>query len=116
MSVVNEFFDETKQLLALLKKQEDTQDRDQQIEQINTILDRRQSMLLQMKPPYTKEEETIGQKCIVMEKEIQFLLKSEKEKIQKDMKSLKNRKDSREKYVNPYKSINHDGMFYDKRK
>ncbi len=116
VSVVKEYYEETTKLLAFLKKASASQERDQRIEYIQIALDKRQKLIEQMKPPYSEEEEKIGKQCIDIEKEIQGLLQSEKVLIQKDIVSFSKRKQTRERYVNPYKSLNYDGMFYDKRK
>ena len=114
--MVKLYYEETEKLLTFLKTESSPQERDQRIESIQMALSKRQKLIEQMKPPYSEEEEKIGKHCIGLEKEIQGLLQAEKEWIQKDIASFSRRKQMREKYVNPYKSLNFDGMFYDKRK
>lgn len=113
MSSVKQYYDETVELLSFLKG---GGNRDKRIEYISSSIERRQELVEQMKPPYTEYEMELGKKSIVLEKELQALLQAEKQLIQKDITSFAKHKQSRDKYINPYKSLNFDGMFYDKRK
>lgn len=114
MSVVKEYFEETEALLVLLKKER--RDRDSFLQEIETVVEKRQALIQSMKPPYTEEEERIGKHCMLLDKEVDALLQHEKQQIQLDINGLKKHKQSRQKYVNPYQSLQTDGMFYDKKK
>ncbi|MET3697633.1 flagellar protein FliT [Bacillus oleivorans] len=117
MSNVQKYYIETVQLLSFLKNENGCLlGRDERIEFINSCIASRQDLIEQIKPPYSKDEMEIGKKTIELEKELQALLRLEKQSIQKDLTSFTQHKKSRNKYINPYKSLNFDGMFYDKRK
>ena len=75
----------------------------------------REKLLTDVKGPYTEEEKQLGQEIIKRNAVINLKLRSLKEAIQKDMTSLTKKKDSVDKYVNPYASMQVDGVFYDKK-
>lgn len=114
VSAVNQFYQLTIELIALLEKT--VGERNDKITQVEMLLAQRESLMTQMVPPYTPEEVEVGQKLIQLDARLSKLLQAEKSYIQKDIKDLQTKKESNTKYVNPYQNLSTDGMFYDKRK
>ncbi|MDE3840136.1 flagellar protein FliT [Bacillus methanolicus] len=113
MSAVQQFHDLTVQLIKLL---ESSADRDEKIAKTTELLEKRQQLMSEMIPPFSNEEKEIGAAAITLNKKLNDLLYKEKILIQKDIKELSRKKESTNKYENPYNSLLIDGMFYDKRK
>lgn len=113
MGSLNQYYDFSAQLIDVLKNEKDV---DKKIEQINTLLDKRQSLLIEISPPFSQAELEVGSMLMKMEKIINELLSNEKLAILKDIKNLSLTKESSQKYLNPYQSLSTDGIFYDKRK
>ncbi|KZO00201.1 flagellar protein FliT [Pseudobacillus badius] len=113
MSAVKDCFEMTEKLYQLVNRQ--PEDRDQTVAAIETLLEMREKLLTDVKGPYTEEEKQLGQEIIKRNAVINLKLRSLKEAIQKDMTSLTKKKDSVDKYVNPYASMQVDGVFYDKK-
>jgi flagellar protein FliT len=103
----------TKQLKEAL---EHTENRESTIETIESLLDKRQSLISAIKPPFTEEEHVLGKQMIVWNQEIDRKLSQLKSSIKRDLNGLSKKKTSVQKYSNPYESLQHDGMFYDKKK
>ncbi|MGG3738378.1 flagellar protein FliT [Aeribacillus pallidus] len=115
MSVVQQSLEVTKQLLHVLQTMEG-KDRDEVIQSIQKLLNKRQALLPSIQPPFSEEEIELGQELVRINQQIEPLLKQLQMDIQKDRNSFEKRKQSVKKYRNPYESLQFDGMFYDKRK
>ena len=113
MSAVKACFDITEKLFQLVSRQ--SADRDQIVAAIESLLEKREELLVDIQAPFTEEEQRLGQEMIIRNKVIDMELKKLKESIQKDMQSLTKKRDSVDKYVNPYASVQMDGVFYDKK-
>lgn len=116
MSAVQALYDITKQLAEQLQKNVAKSERDSYIEQLQNILEKREDLIENVKPPYTTNEKKLGTEIVEMNKEISMQLTKVKKEVQYDILQLKKKKSSNNKYVNPYQSLSIDGMFYDKRK
>nr|WP_251030266.1 flagellar protein FliT [Bacillus sp. ISL-35] len=92
-----------------------TEDRDGKISRVEDLLDERESLMKEMIPPFSPDEVEVGKKLVQLNTRLMQLLQSEKISIQKDIKSLQAKKESNNKYVNPYDNLSTDGVFYDKR-
>lgn len=114
MTSVRECYNLTKELQQVLQTVT-TENRDEVIEKIEVLLGKRDSILDQLKPPFTDEEKKLGKEMINMNVEINTKLNVLKSTIQRDINGLSKKKSSVKKYTNPYESVNFDGMFYDKR-
>jgi len=112
VGAVSQFYELTVELIRILSSAEE---RDGKIVQVLSLLDKRESLMKEMVPPYTPGEVEIGQKLIQLNSRLLQLLQTEKILIQKDIKDLQTKKESNTKYVNPYQNLSTDGMFYDKR-
>ncbi|MCT2537271.1 flagellar protein FliT [Aquibacillus koreensis] len=100
---------------AVAKDSEDQ--REEKIEKINHLLQEREEILKEVKPPYTDAEKQIGRHLLPINQEIDDKLQSVFFEIKKDMATMKKKKSSNTKYTNPYKNLsNYDGMFLDHKK
>lgn len=113
MKALQLFLDLTVQLIKLY--QEDG-DRDKRIEETERLLGLREEAMKQVVGPTTDAERELLKKCEQLNDHLNGLLINEKKLIQKDIKDLHLKKESTNKYVNPYNNVNPDGMFYDKKK
>ncbi|MBB6453617.1 flagellar protein FliT [Salirhabdus euzebyi] len=106
------------QLTAEMKHKisDSTIDSDKLLEEINSFLEQRDSLIKGVKPPYTEEEQVLGNELVQLDKEIQATLQTLLLKLKGSMKQVQNQKGNTQKYMNPYKNLsNIDGMFFDKR-
>ncbi|WP_458353896.1 flagellar protein FliT [Peribacillus frigoritolerans] len=112
--VIRAFHDLTAELLAVLEDRTITE-RDVKIERVTKLLDQRDGLLSQIKPPFTGEEQQLGRAVLLLNQQVDHLLKLQKQEIQRDIQDINKKKKSSNKYTNPYESLSVDGMFYDKR-
>lgn len=107
------FFDLTVQLIKLYQT---GGDRDERIHETERLLALRDEAMKNTTPPSTDAERDLIQKCKQLNDHLNGLMNQEKLNIQKDMKDLKTKKESTNRYANPYENYNPDGMFYDRKK
>lgn len=107
------FFDLTIQLIRLFQG---TEDQDKRIKEIDRLLSLREEAMKNINPPSIDAERELLQKCRQLNDHLNGLMQQEKVNIQKELKELKVKKESTNKYVNPYGNYNPDGMFYDRKK
>ncbi|MEF2095987.1 flagellar protein FliT [Bacillus sp. CFBP9009] len=112
--VIRTFHDLTAELLVVLEDHTITE-RDDKIERITKLIDQRDGLLSQIKPPFTAEEQRLGCAALLLNQKVDHLLKLQKQEIQRDIQKINKKKRSSNKYTNPYESLSVDGMFYDKR-
>lgn len=106
------FYERTEELIAIL---ESADDRDGKISSVEALLDERENLMKEMVPPFSADEVEVGKKLVQLNSRLMQLLQKEKVHIQKDIKNLQAKKESNNKYVNPYNNLSTDGVFYDKR-
>jgi flagellar protein FliT len=114
MTVVQRCYDLTNDLLQVVQSFNE-ENRDDVINQIEELLEKRQDILQQIKPPFSNEEHALGQEIVKMNRALDTKLILISNEVQRDMNGLNKKKVSAKKYTNPYESVNFDGMFYDKR-
>ncbi|MBP2241999.1 flagellar protein FliT [Cytobacillus eiseniae] len=114
MTDLHQFNVITLQLLELLTTSLEI-DREENIIKINRLLDQREVLMESIHPPFSEEDMKIGQQLLQLNMQVNNLLVSKKQEIQRDMKELDAKKKSSNKYVNPYGNFSIDGMFYDKK-
>ncbi|SHP79316.1 Uncharacterised protein [Mycobacteroides abscessus subsp. abscessus] len=107
------FFDLTVQLIKLFQRSED---QDERIKEMERLLFLREEAMKNTIPPSTDNERELLQKCKQLNDHLNSFMQQEKLNIQKDLKDFKVKKESTNKYVNPYENYNPDGMFYDRKK
>ncbi|WP_175990245.1 flagellar protein FliT [Bacillus sp. Marseille-Q1617] len=93
-----------------------SENRDSVIESIEKLLVERQSLLGSIKPPFSTDEQVLGREMMAWNQEIDRKLMLLRTEIKRDMNGLSKKKTSAQRYTNPYQSLQHDGMFYDKKK
>ncbi|MFJ7831966.1 flagellar protein FliT [Peribacillus sp. NPDC097284] len=113
--VLQNFHDVTTELLTVLQDQT-IAERDDRIERITKLLDRREAFLSHIKPPFSDEELQLGRQSMLLNQQVDQLLLLQKQEIQRDIKELNQKKKTSNKYTNPYENLSTDGMFYDKKK
>jgi len=111
MEAIKQCYAITKEIIDLLKGEQEVD-----LTKVDLLLEQRQSCLSLLKAPITENEKKLGQALLQQDKELLDLLQKEKISIQKELRDLKYKKASNQKYVNPYQSLQTDGVFYDKRK
>jgi flagellar protein FliT len=116
VSAVLNIYTVTKELCQLCQSAPENEARDSYIDRVEGLLTQRQSMLLQVQPPFSAEEQQLGKEIVKMNKIIDEQLEKRKEEVSKDIRHLKQKEQQANKYVNPYENLSFDGTFYDKRK
>jgi len=111
METLKQCYALTKELIDLLKGEQEVD-----LAKVDLLLEKRQACLSLLKAPVTENEKKLGQALLQQDKELLALLNKEKIFIQKELRDLKHKKQSNQKYINPYQSLHTDGVFYDKRK
>ncbi|WP_040287075.1 hypothetical protein [Sporosarcina koreensis] len=99
-------------LLALSLPAESEQ-RDEVIAEIETILDLRDRLLPDIQPPFSAEEEVFGRDVLAAEPAVAAKLEQCMSLIRKDLSASQTKKDGVRSYVNPYSKVARDGTFYD---
>lgn len=117
MGPLQALYETTEKLVELLEKPGVQTERDQTITEIQGLLQERDTLLPQVQPPYTGEEQSLGQRVLALNERAEMRMKELQETIKMDVKSLRKRKTSQQRYVNPYANTSaQDGMFYDKKR
>lgn len=105
----------TKQLYDLVHNSDEKKDRDRLIQQIDRLLDQREQLLPEIAPPFSEKEKKLGRAIMQMNQTIDVKLQKIKSQIEQDIVDAKKTKTSVQKYVNPYESLQTDGVYYDKK-
>nr|WP_304216830.1 flagellar protein FliT [Fredinandcohnia onubensis] len=116
MSTLDSLYMSTKELVDLLSIPIQKENREEVIEMINTLLNSRDTLITEIKPPFKEKEKELGAEIVRMNKIIDSKLAEIKHEIQMDLAQLKKSKTSSIKYTNPYQAGPSDGMFFDKKK
>jgi flagellar protein FliT len=107
------FYDLSIQLIKLYQNEGNY---DEKIKETERLLSLRDEAMRKATPPSNDADRELLQKCKQLNDHLNSLMTQEKLNIQKDLKELKAKKESTNKYVNPYSNYNPDGMFYDRKK
>lgn len=116
MSAINEVYKLTKQIVQLVENEINSENRDQTIEAISTLLAQREECLVDVERPSTEDQKQLANQIIKMNANIEKGMLKIRSSIQADIANHNKSKSAKTKYVNPYQSIVSDGLFYDKRK
>lgn len=111
---IQTFHDLTVELLAVLEDRT-IAEREDKIERFTQLIDQRDELLSQIKPPFTGEEQQLGRATMLLNEQVDRMLYLQKLEIKGDIQEINKKKKSSNKYTNPYESLSIDGMFYDKR-
>lgn len=114
MNPIKELYLTTAELLKVLNNQE--LEREDKIAQVDQLLEKREQLFQKLPSSPTAGEKQVGQEIIKMNDKVLELLEGEKQNIQQDLRTVKLRKKTEKNYVNPYESVQVDGVFYDKKK
>ncbi|MFD2442696.1 hypothetical protein ACFSO7_01635 [Bacillus sp. CGMCC 1.16607] len=116
MNELVQFIKISNALLEHMEKGLPEESREEFIQVIHELLEKRQ-MFLDSLPDLTNILDlTVKHNLLETEKRIQALLSSFSENIKEDLKMLQLKKKKNNHYANPYGDISADGMFLDKRK
>ncbi len=114
MEELKQFHALTVELVGLLSNMFKA-DREENINKISQLLDRREILMGSIHPPFSEKEKKVGRQLLQLNKQVDELLLSQKKEIQRDINELNAKKKSSNKYTNPYESFTIDGAFYDKK-
>lgn len=115
MNPIQECYSLTKELMDYLGESKEIE-RDDLIKKVEQFLDQRELLVQSIKPPFTKEDQLLGDRLILLSKQLDVQLINIKKDIQKDINGMNKKKKSMNQYTNPYANLQSDGFFYDKRK
>ncbi|MCI1592520.1 flagellar protein FliT [Heyndrickxia oleronia] len=115
MNPIQECYTITKEIVETLQNTVNY-DRDIRIQKVEDFLEKRQQILESIKPPFSDEDQLLGEHLVLLGKKFDGLLMNLKLEIKRDMNGLNKKKKSMNQYTNPYANLQSDGFFYDKRK
>ncbi|WP_042142663.1 flagellar protein FliT [Paucisalibacillus sp. EB02] len=117
MNRIQPIFEITEDMDKILSGDMTNNDRQRVIEEINTLLIKRDSYMELISEPYSDEELALGKKLLPTNQKIQQKMNLLFAELKTEMKQMKKQKNSNRKYTNPYENVQTiDGMFMDKRK
>lgn len=115
MEILRKLESITQELFDLLQVNNDS-DRDKLIEEITTMVEQRDSLIVQLPTPFNVEEKKVVEKIMKQDEFIKEQMAIIFKLVKKDIALLKQQKLLNKGYNNPYQSLNNDGMFFDKKK
>ena len=113
MTAIQAFQNITMELIETLQQEND---RDEKINKIQSLLNQREELLKLIQPPFSPQEKEVGKQLIKLDQQVKRLMGEQKIDIMQDLKSARMKKQSNQKYTNPYESMGVDGIFFDKQK
>ena len=113
MTVIGAFQNVTMELMETLQQENN---RDEKINKIQSLLNQREELLKFIQPPFSPQEKELGKQLIKLDQQVKGLMGKQKVDIMQDLKSARVKKQSNQKYMNPYESMGVDGIFFDKQK
>ena len=113
MTAIQAFQNITMELIETLQQEHD---RDEKINKIQSLLNQREELLKTIQPPFSPQEKELGKQLIKLGQQVKQLMGKQKIDIMQDLKSARMKKQSNQKYTNPYESMGVDGIFFDKQK
>ncbi|MBP1971163.1 flagellar protein FliT [Virgibacillus natechei] len=117
MNRLTSLYEITLNLKHVLDKEITAKNREEVIEKVNQLVEKRSQYIEELVPPYTEEEKQLGQQLVQLNEAIQVEMNHLFSQLKTEMKQVKKQKKSNRTYTNPYKSIQAmDGMFMDSKK
>jgi len=116
MKALEDYYQVTKETIEMLEGEEWEKNREEVIGKLDRSILKREKLQLEIKPPFTEEDQALGERCIALNQRLSELMGIKKEEIAADIKRVKQQKRHNQKYANPYDSVMTDGFYYDKRK
>lgn len=114
MTIVQELYEKTLSLRDLIGTYTD-QNRDQTIEQVQQLLNKRDELIANLPREYTEEEKRLGSFIVSTNSTINSGLELILKDIKEDHLIIKKKKQTSNRYRNPYRGMSRDGMFLDKK-
>lgn len=105
----------TKQLLVLTEQNKESE-RDEVIEKIEALLEKREELQTKISEPFTEEEKVFGTQLAQQEQQVLQQLASYTKQIRADIAQSQSKKTHMTNYINPYSRVARDGTFYDTKK
>jgi|SRR5699024_1207075 len=104
-------------LKELFNQEINTDNREAVIEKLNDLLQQREKHMKQLSPPYTAEENKLGEELIPLNHKIEKEIQKIYDELKAEMMQFQKEKKSNRSYSNPYQHVQtNDGMFLDKKK
>jgi flagellar protein FliT len=114
MSAVEQCYELTKQLYALVGSSSKVEDR--LIEEVDRLILQREGILPSIQPPYTETEQALGHQIVQWNTVIDKKLAILRDEVKREMNGMNKKKTTAKKYSNPYEHMQTDGYFYDQKK
>ncbi|MEI3607463.1 flagellar protein FliT [Pseudogracilibacillus sp. SE30717A] len=115
MKNLEQLYEISEAILQALENEHAT-NREQTIQQIDELIGKRETIIEQIKGPYTEDEEEIGQKVVQLNEQIKVKMDALYSQVKEDMKQVKQQKKLNRSYINPYGPIKTtDGMYLDRK-
>ncbi len=114
--MVREAFQSWKQSTLLITKLSAIHDENRRDEVIQTIdyhLEKRETLLPQMKAPFTEEERALKEELVALERKMNTSLNEFTRMIKGNLSEMKAKKGTAKNYMNPYDKVARDGTYYD---
>lgn len=99
--------------LLTASKNVNEETRDETIAGIESLLDMREKLQLEIVGPFTEEEEAFGKKLVELEAGVQVNLALFTKRIRTEISDSQTKKVHMKSYVNPYSNVARDGTYYD---
>lgn len=117
MKELNELYKVTVALFTILNKEITNQNREETITEVNRLIDEREKVMVNITPPFSKEEQEVGKEIVTLNKEIEKKLEQIFSQLKSEMKQIQQQKKSNRSYINPYGTPQTlDGMYVDSKK
>ncbi|GEN54424.1 flagellar protein FliT [Halobacillus faecis] len=116
MSGWADFLSITKELDELVHRPIHEKNRASIVEQVEGLLDQRETMLRDLTQPVDEEKvmvQEVLQRDLRINQKLEFLFSG----LKRDMRNMKKQKSSKQRYINPYQSVSgYDGTYVDHKK
>ncbi|MFC4557518.1 flagellar protein FliT [Virgibacillus kekensis] len=117
MNTLKELYEVTEKLDVILSGKITPANRNEVIDQINNMVERRGMLMKDISPPHSEEEKQLGNDLVKLDQEIRKKMDTMFTELKTEMKQSKKQKKSNRTYVNPYKNVgSSDGRYVDSRK
>ncbi|MGD6842954.1 hypothetical protein ACQCVH_10600 [Bacillus infantis] len=115
MGAVALCYDATEKLFQVCQQSFEESGRNSVIKEIEALLSERDSLLQNIKPPFSSEELVMGKQINEWNQTIDKRLEILFSLVKADIQQTQKKKTNMVKYSNPYEGHQLDGVFYDKR-
>lgn len=116
MNTVQQLLDVSQQLYDHLNHSMENVDRDEYIDTISQLLEKRQSLIDRLSGEYSEEEKKLGKQIVQLNEKINQRLQEKLRFFKQELETFQQNKRRREQYTNPYRHVSIDGMYFDKKK